>query len=360
MTMKDNKPLLLISELSERFQKDNLYYMYRGRFTQRIIVDILELIEKNLLGDQCISKVKKKIYNMLVEGLQNITRHQATAPSAKYKDTSMMAMQATEDRFLVTTANLIENKNIPAIRERIDYINSLSAKEIKKYYKEVLVQGAISEKGGAGLGFIDMARKSGSPLLAIFTPVTEDVSYFYFRIEVPNISGQGDNFVTAQRPGELEKIHRLHLLANQEKITLIYNHILNLERKDNLLSHLKEQLSETTEEKRLVYDITFDMLNTLVKYTLNLSSLEEEHPIIFFLKEGRGSTWLNAGSFLLTSSKGQYTERLEGIRRLIKTAEGNGAIKAQDKKKLTHVRHLDYTYNDYPNNISFLCVRVGI
>ena len=360
MTMKDNTSLLLISELSERFQKDNLYYMYRGRFTQRIIVDILELIEKNLLGDQCASKVKKKIYNMLVEGLQNITRHQAKAPSAEYEDTAMMAMQATEDRFLVTTANLIENKNIPPIRKRIEYINSLSAKEIKKYYKEVLVKGDISDKGGAGLGFIDMARKSGSPLLALFEPVTQDVSYFYFRIEVPNISGQNDAFVTAQRPGELEKIHRVHALANQKKITLVYNHTLTLERKDNLLSHLKEQLSETTQEKRLVYDITFDMLNTLVKYTLSVSSLEDEYPIIFFLREGSKRTWLNAGSFLRTSNKGRYTERLEGIRSLIKTSEGNGAIQDKDKEKLAHVRQLDFIYKDYPGNISFLCVRVGI
>ena len=39
-------------------------------------------------------------------------------------------------------------------------------------------EGRLSEKGGAGLGFIDIARKTGNQLEFHFLPIDEGSSFF--------------------------------------------------------------------------------------------------------------------------------------------------------------------------------------
>ncbi len=46
----------------------------------------------------------------------------------------------------------------------MEQINNLDKDGLKDLYKEIIKNTTISEKGGAGLGFVDMARKSGQPL----------------------------------------------------------------------------------------------------------------------------------------------------------------------------------------------------
>jgi hypothetical protein len=43
---------------------------------------------------------------------------------------------------------------------------------------------AISEKGGAGLGFIDIARKTGNPLEYHFEPIDEKNSFFLLKTSI--------------------------------------------------------------------------------------------------------------------------------------------------------------------------------
>ena len=57
-------------------QHDNLEYIYRGQFNTDITDNILSLAEESLRLSEQKLKIKKRVYFVMVEGLQNITRHQ--------------------------------------------------------------------------------------------------------------------------------------------------------------------------------------------------------------------------------------------------------------------------------------------
>jgi hypothetical protein len=59
--------------LFEGMQKENLSYIYRGVFSQSITDSILSLTESNLEKQGEDSKTKKRVFTIMVEGLQNIT-----------------------------------------------------------------------------------------------------------------------------------------------------------------------------------------------------------------------------------------------------------------------------------------------
>jgi hypothetical protein len=84
------------------------------------------------------------------------------------------------------TGNYIPTAKIPGIQQRLDDINSVPPEELRALYKRVLNEQEFSDKGTGGLGFIDIARKTGGQKLrSKFQPVNDEVSYFTFQVRLP-------------------------------------------------------------------------------------------------------------------------------------------------------------------------------
>jgi hypothetical protein len=66
----------------------------------------------------------------------------------------------------------------------MDEINALSPEEVKEQYKKILSNGQMSDKGGGGLGMIDIARRTGKPLLYDFVPVNDNFSFFSLNVVI--------------------------------------------------------------------------------------------------------------------------------------------------------------------------------
>ena len=66
----------------------------------------------------------------------------------------------------------------------MDKINSLSKDELKAMYKEILNNDQFSNKGGGGLGLVDIARRTGQPLGYRFKEVGGDYSFFTMSIKI--------------------------------------------------------------------------------------------------------------------------------------------------------------------------------
>ena len=154
-----------IFKLFKAMQKDNLNYIYRGVFTAKITDNILALAESNLVKKEDPRALKRKVYNVMVEGLQNVTKHQADIDEDVENNNGVFVLKKEYAKYFITTGNLIENENISGLKAQIEQVNKLDKDELKAYHRQVLVDGKISSKGGAGLGLIDMARKSGNKLL---------------------------------------------------------------------------------------------------------------------------------------------------------------------------------------------------
>jgi hypothetical protein len=61
----------------------------------------------------------------------------------------------------------------------LDEINSLDKDGLKSLYKEIIKSSSgLTDKGGAGLGFVDMARKSGQKLVYKFQDIDDQTSFF--------------------------------------------------------------------------------------------------------------------------------------------------------------------------------------
>lgn len=164
---------------------NHIMLSFKGEITSDIITMVLQIMETRLDSVSEKGSVKKRIFNVLVECMQNLYHHsEAEVAGDMNTRRAMLELFYDNDFYYILTGNFIRNEEIPPLKERIDRVNSLSKDELRKYYRQILDNNQISDKGGADLGMIDMARKSGQKLDYNFSNVNDELSFFDLRVKV--------------------------------------------------------------------------------------------------------------------------------------------------------------------------------
>ena len=73
--------------------------------------------------------------------------------------------------------------------ERKDFLNRMHKRRLgpKELYKQQIKRGRLSDKGGDGLGFIDMVRKTGEQLIYSLIKINNKISYFILKSTIYRI-----------------------------------------------------------------------------------------------------------------------------------------------------------------------------
>ena len=169
--------------IHKTMSEHNLNLVYEGEFTQEITKSVLSMAEKNLDSTGEEQNIKRKVFNVMVECLQNICKH-ADAMKREEERRAIFMIGKENDSYEITSGNYIINANIEGLRTKLNQINNLDKEGLKTLYKDLIKTSELSEKGGAGLGFVDIARKSGQKLEFDFEPVNEENSFFSFKTKI--------------------------------------------------------------------------------------------------------------------------------------------------------------------------------
>jgi hypothetical protein len=307
-----NENLTFAYDLFAGMQKDNLGYIYRGHFDQNITDNILLLTEASLEKEEQSSKVRKRIYSIMVEGLQNITRHQDDSEEASQEYYGIFVIQKKGEKYYITTGNVADTSNIDTLKKLLEKINSLEKDALKDYYKEVLEEGSLSNKGGAGLGLIDMARKSGNKLLYEFVSINEKYSYFYLHT-IPSLSEGGD---ISEGEESLKNIIYIHELLNLGNVRLIFNGLFNQESLLNLLATIKGQITGSESIKNKVFYIIVEMLQNIIKHGTNVVPDSSGNPGLFLIGEKQGHYVITTGNYILNTKIEKLSAKIDHINSL--------------------------------------------
>ncbi len=156
--------------------------------TPDLLTTILQIIESKLESYEEKPKVKKKVFNILVECLQNLYHHIdkdiVVANEKTYDKSALLMIARNNNDYQVMTGNYMETKDVESLKDKLDFVNSMNKDELKLYYKEVLNDGNRSEKGTAGLGMVDIARKSGQKLGYHFLELGPNLSFFSLTVTI--------------------------------------------------------------------------------------------------------------------------------------------------------------------------------
>jgi len=169
----------------EKTTQNDTILKYNGCISTEVVNKTLDEVE-SLLKENGLSKKKiKRAYNAIVEGVQNLYHHSIKDPSST-DDSKFGAycIRVHNDEIDIITGNYVTFNVVQIIKDRIDQINLLEKDDIKALYKKILSNQEFSDKGGGGLGMVDIAKRTGSKLQYSFFEFDEKYSFFELKINV--------------------------------------------------------------------------------------------------------------------------------------------------------------------------------
>jgi len=185
----------LVEKCSAQFQKifgernihadGKIIVSHFGEFSKDLVNSLSTSIQDMMLDSGDKKTAVKRMFSILVEGLQNIRIH-GERDQDNNQVSFLIVLQKEED-YDVTFGNLVHQNTVGKLTNRIDELNNHTQEEIKEMYMDTLSNGIMSSKGGAGLGFITIALKSQNKIGYEKIQVADDLYFFTLSIRIERV-----------------------------------------------------------------------------------------------------------------------------------------------------------------------------
>ena len=264
------------NSIFKSLQDDNLAFMYSGVVSDNITHKIIELTQSNIDSGGNFIRFKNKISFLMAECYQNVARHSKySVDNADPLDLKgAFYVRSFANTFHIGSVNAIKTENIESIREKLNQVNSLSAEDLRLLQKQVLRKGKLSERGGAGLGIIEMARRTGEKILYEFTPMHDGLSLFFIQLNIHNDeieTKQNESDSLTHMKGIYKEMQDLNLLVVHkgdfsENSVLPIIHMIE----KNILKH-----NEVKSGNQRLYNISVELLQNISMHALREKGANE-------------------------------------------------------------------------------------
>jgi hypothetical protein len=153
-----------------------------GEFTQDLINGLSESMEELMISNGDSKKTIKRVFSILIEGLQNIRAHgERDEEGNQY---AYLIIMKSPSLYRVAFGNIIQEKESTGLSKYIDKINQMEMKDLKNLYLEILNNSFFTRKGGAGLGFLTMRLKSEQALKSKIQRLNEQKCFFTVEVSI--------------------------------------------------------------------------------------------------------------------------------------------------------------------------------
>lgn len=166
--------------LRESYQRQQIMLCFNGPISRSLIEEIGNALRNYLNGQPTSPSSAMDVFAVYIEMTQNIRHYASTRQYSEEQATATIAV-ARDDagRYLISAGNLVELEDGQRLVEVVNALAELDATELKKAYKQQLRRPRDdTATSGAGLGLLDMARKSSRPLVPVLQPLPSGQGFF--------------------------------------------------------------------------------------------------------------------------------------------------------------------------------------
>lgn len=293
--------------LFNKLGEDNFSLIYMGEFDDELTATVLRINESSIQEPKIF---KWKLSVLIVECFQNIIHH-ADKPELVNRTNNkprMFMVRNVADTFCIASTNLVDNTKTAGLTAKLQSINTLSKEDLKTAYQNALASGEFTVKGGAGLGLMEMARKSGSKLEFDFEFVNYFFSIFFMQFKVTSINptaGENPNTIPMSSTRELYNSLVTENILMLRKGDFSQEAILPL--MELIETNLNSKIKTASVKKKTLY-ILIELLQNVSKHALEEDGIREG---IFMVSFDDNKYILNTGNYIETT-------RVEGLRHKLK------------------------------------------
>lgn len=165
--------------LREQFDASGMMICFNGPFSHSIIEELGTAL-RNHLADENIGKAAVlDVFATYIELAQNVRNYQ-TLRSLGQGETaaSIITISRWNSGYAVSSGNMVIKEDAASLCERIAELNALAPEELKRRYKEQMRREVPPDALGAGLGLLEIARRSSSPMTCAVRELDGPFTFF--------------------------------------------------------------------------------------------------------------------------------------------------------------------------------------
>ncbi|USZ51337.1 biofilm regulation protein kinase SiaB [Halomonas sp. DN3] len=165
--------------LRDQFEKQRVLLSFNGPISHSLIEEIGKAIRNYLNSESAAPSAAMDVFSTYIEMTQNISHYATAMGYDEQRATATVAVARGEQgHYLVSAGNVVEHADGQRLMAAVEELGEMDAVELKRCYKQQLRKPREDGSRGAGLGLIDMARKSCQPLQSNLTPLSDQQSFF--------------------------------------------------------------------------------------------------------------------------------------------------------------------------------------
>lgn len=183
--MKLNVSLIKsVLTIYDELLENGISLVYLGEFNHDITKMFTSMAEDDMERKSEKISTKKKVYHVMVETLQNMNKHSDELTDEGNIGRGLFMIGKKEESYYIITSNRVSKSKKELLESALEEINAASMEELRDMYMQQIKHGSLSEKGGAGLGLIDIARKTTGYHDFQFLPFDDDSYFFILKVEI--------------------------------------------------------------------------------------------------------------------------------------------------------------------------------
>lgn len=181
-----------ILEYYELLNASNINIIYSGPIWGEGVEGISTTIKKILEFDKLSLTASKSVFAVFIEQMNNMLMYSADKDLPAFGtegetgvSRGVFVLGTQGKTYFLKCGNIIKNESVAFLKNRIDYLNTLDKEELKKYYKQqIRSENTNEDSKGAGIGLIEIARRSSSKIVYEFKPYGEGISFFTMHVTI--------------------------------------------------------------------------------------------------------------------------------------------------------------------------------
>ncbi|GGX91662.1 hypothetical protein GCM10007160_18900 [Litchfieldella qijiaojingensis] len=166
--------------MRESYLSQRIMLCFNGPISRSLIEEIGNALRNYLNSQQATPSAAMDVFAAYIEMTQNIRHYSRVKGYDEESASATVAVAKNEDgHYMVSAGNLVELEDGEKLVATIETLADLDKQELKKAYKQQLRQPRDEDSNsGAGLGLLDIARKSSQPMQASLKALPDGRGFF--------------------------------------------------------------------------------------------------------------------------------------------------------------------------------------
>jgi hypothetical protein len=172
-------------------RKQGIIFAYSGPVTETVLSGVGEAIKQKLVIDDADTKTLRSVFAVFVEQMQNMIHYSAEKMPNRIAESPVTEMRygiltvgREGDDYVIHAGNLVERSDVERLQLRLSKIRSMTKEELRALRKERLRGDPEEGSKGAGIGFMEIARRASKPIEFDFTDVDDEHAFFALKTTV--------------------------------------------------------------------------------------------------------------------------------------------------------------------------------